>query len=141
MSRSPLTGTPDEPRRRHTSARRPTAGAPDDDAAAVLIARAELTSILGLDAAPVLARVHRWDDIMPRYTVGHRARVTQIRERLTETLRSTWRAFTIAPITSPDTTGSPRRGATLEGMMEALGVAAELCAATAALIATGRPAR
>jgi oxygen-dependent protoporphyrinogen oxidase len=61
-------------------------------------ARAELTSILGLDAVPVLTRVQRWDDTMPRYTVGHRARVQQIRQRLT-----TWPGLAVA--------GSPYDGA------------------------------
>jgi oxygen-dependent protoporphyrinogen oxidase len=53
-----------------------------DDVELVRIARDELASVLGLRAEPVLARVHRWPESMPRYTVGYLDQVAAIREQL-----------------------------------------------------------
>ena len=50
----------------------------EDDAALVGRARAELREALGITAAPVLARLHRWPASMPQYCVGHLARVEAI---------------------------------------------------------------
>jgi len=73
--------------------------APADDIEAVQTARSELADILGIDATPLLPRVHRWQGVMPHHTIGHRARIEQIRQRL-----STWpglAASRAAPSTVP----------------------------------------
>jgi oxygen-dependent protoporphyrinogen oxidase len=49
----------------------------DDDALADL-ARAELRSMMGIKAAPVLTRVYRWRKANPQYEVGHQERVAAI---------------------------------------------------------------
>lgn len=49
-----------------------------DDAALVALARAELREVLGVGAEPRFARVARWVDAMPQYTLGHRERVARI---------------------------------------------------------------
>jgi oxygen-dependent protoporphyrinogen oxidase len=49
-----------------------------DQESLVDLARRELEATLGLTAGPVLARVHAWHDVMPQYTVGHAARVSEI---------------------------------------------------------------
>jgi oxygen-dependent protoporphyrinogen oxidase len=51
------------------------------DDALVARARGELGEALGVTAAPVLTRLHRWPASMPQYHVGHLARVETI-ERL-----------------------------------------------------------
>lgn len=40
----------------------------------------ELRDLMGIDAEPVLARVFRWIDSMPQYTIGHEERVAEIEE-------------------------------------------------------------
>jgi len=45
------------------------------------LARGELSATLGITAAPVLRRLHRWDKGMPQYTVGHHRRVETINAR------------------------------------------------------------
>lgn len=45
------------------------------------LASAELSATLGITAAPVLQRLHRWDMGMPQYTVGHVRRVDAINAR------------------------------------------------------------
>ena len=45
------------------------------------IARAELRAIVGIDQAPVLARVYRWPRAMPQYQVGHVHRLEAIGAR------------------------------------------------------------
>jgi oxygen-dependent protoporphyrinogen oxidase len=45
----------------------------------------DLAPILGLSAAPLLARVHRWIAASPQYDVGHLARIGRIDARLAET--------------------------------------------------------
>ena len=52
------------------------------DAALVEIARHELHSILGLDAAPLFHTIHRWPGSMAQYTVGHSKRIQEIQERV-----------------------------------------------------------
>lgn len=47
----------------------------------VAIVREELNDIMGIDAEPVLARVFRWKNSMPQYTIGHLERVERIEER------------------------------------------------------------
>ena len=46
------------------------------------LARGELAATLGIRAEPVLTRVHRWIQAMPRYTLGHPRRLAAIQERL-----------------------------------------------------------
>ncbi len=48
----------------------------------VALAREELRVSLGVTAEPVLVRVHRWEGVMPQYTVGHRDRVARVEELL-----------------------------------------------------------
>jgi protoporphyrinogen/coproporphyrinogen III oxidase len=54
----------------------------EDDAALVARARTELRDVLGIAAAPVLTRLHRWPASMPQYQVGHLARVETIEQAL-----------------------------------------------------------
>ncbi|MFJ5727613.1 protoporphyrinogen oxidase [Streptomyces paradoxus] len=53
-----------------------------DDAELVEVSRQDLKAATGLDAAPVAARVTRWDDGLPQYPVGHHARVARVREHV-----------------------------------------------------------
>ncbi len=46
------------------------------------IARQELKEIMGIVAEPVLARVYKWINAMPQYTIGHEQRVSEIEEML-----------------------------------------------------------
>jgi oxygen-dependent protoporphyrinogen oxidase len=48
----------------------------------VEITKAEMRSILGLTAEPVFARVYRWINGMPQYTMGHLGRVAEIEHRV-----------------------------------------------------------
>jgi oxygen-dependent protoporphyrinogen oxidase len=50
----------------------------EDDAALVDRVREELGEALGITAAPVLTRRHRWPASMPQYRVGHLSRVEAI---------------------------------------------------------------
>ncbi len=50
----------------------------------VQIARDELGEIIGLEGSPVVTRVVRWNQAMPQYHVGHRARVEQIEKSIAE---------------------------------------------------------
>lgn len=45
-------------------------------------ARGELTGTLGVTAHPVLAVIHRWELVMPQYTVGHRQRMQEVQHLL-----------------------------------------------------------
>lgn len=51
----------------------------------VAAAQADLAAVLGIRGSPVLARVVRWPDAMPLYTVGHPERVRAIEASLAET--------------------------------------------------------
>lgn len=55
------------------------------DRALIQVARNDLR-LIGVDARPVLTRVHRWSwlDGMPQYVLGHPERVARIEERLAE---------------------------------------------------------
>ena len=48
---------------------------PDEDL--IALARSELKTLLGLEAAPVISRVFRWRDANTQYEVGHLERVAQ----------------------------------------------------------------
>ncbi len=48
----------------------------------ISMVRKELKEIMGIDAEPVLARVFRWINSMPQYTIGHEERISWIEERL-----------------------------------------------------------
>lgn len=51
-----------------------------NDEEMIRMVRDELRDIMGIDAEPVLARVFRWVNSMPQYTVGHEERVAAIEE-------------------------------------------------------------
>jgi oxygen-dependent protoporphyrinogen oxidase len=53
-----------------------------DDGEMLGMVREELRDIMGIEAEPVLARVFRWRNSMPQYTIGHEERVAWIDERL-----------------------------------------------------------
>jgi oxygen-dependent protoporphyrinogen oxidase len=53
-----------------------------DDADLVRLSREDLAEAVGLRAAPVAARVTRWDAGLPQYPVGHLDRVARIREHV-----------------------------------------------------------
>ena len=55
-------------------------GLPDD--AVVELVRRELRELMGIDAAPRLARVYRWERSMPQYEVGHLERVAAVERAL-----------------------------------------------------------
>lgn len=55
-----------------------------DDQAMVDAVRDEFRALLGIAAEPILARVRRWENAMPQYTVGHLARVAEIERGLAE---------------------------------------------------------
>ncbi len=46
----------------------------------VEIARSELADLMGLKAAPILARVYRWVKANPQYDIGHLERVSQMHQ-------------------------------------------------------------
>lgn len=58
---------------------------PLSDDALVEMARNELRSIMGLQAAPVFHSIARWPDSMAQYSVGHEQRVSRI-ESILETI-------------------------------------------------------
>ncbi len=53
-----------------------------EDEELIPLVRAELQSILGIDAEPLLARVYRWPRAMPQYNLGHPEILTSLAERL-----------------------------------------------------------
>jgi oxygen-dependent protoporphyrinogen oxidase len=53
-----------------------------DDRDVVAGALEALRPILGIEGDPLVARVHRWREALPRYAVGHPARVEAIERRL-----------------------------------------------------------
>ncbi len=55
-----------------------------DDDELIRIAQAEIADGVGASAGPVGAVVTRWGGSLPQYAVGHRARVSRIREAVTE---------------------------------------------------------
>jgi oxygen-dependent protoporphyrinogen oxidase len=52
------------------------------DDALVELVRAELREVLGINAAPTLVRVNRYDRVMPQYNLGHVERLERIETRL-----------------------------------------------------------
>ena len=53
-----------------------------DDAALIAAARRELAGFLGYRAEPLFARVDRWMQAMPQYTLGHVERIREIEDRV-----------------------------------------------------------
>jgi oxygen-dependent protoporphyrinogen oxidase len=53
---------------------------PLSDEALIAAARAELRSIMGVEAEPVFHNIARWPNSMAQYTVGHQQRVARIEE-------------------------------------------------------------
>lgn len=64
-----------------------------DDEALVSTVRAELRSILGVTAEPMLARLSRWPAGYPQYDVGHLERVREIEAALPPGLRVAGSAY------------------------------------------------
>ena len=62
----------------------PEALAHDDDELVRLAAR-DLYKIAGVTPRPIASKVTRWDNALPQYTVGHRARMARVREVLVDT--------------------------------------------------------
>lgn len=58
-----------------------------DDDRLLTAARAELRLALGIQAAPVLQQIIRWDRAIPQYHVGHLERVARIEQRLAQHAR------------------------------------------------------
>jgi oxygen-dependent protoporphyrinogen oxidase len=56
--------------------------AEQDDAALITLAREELRTIMGIDAAPILARAYRWHKANPQYNLGHSSRLREIEDSL-----------------------------------------------------------
>jgi oxygen-dependent protoporphyrinogen oxidase len=56
---------------------------PFDDSALIQLVGEELGAILGIAAAPQLARVYRWELANPQYLVGHLQRVDAMERLLT----------------------------------------------------------
>jgi oxygen-dependent protoporphyrinogen oxidase len=55
-------------------------GRPDDEVAATI--HADLARVAGIWGTPVMSRVARWTNAMPRYTIGHLGRVAALEEAL-----------------------------------------------------------
>jgi oxygen-dependent protoporphyrinogen oxidase len=53
-----------------------------DDTDLVRLSREDLGEAVGLTAAPVAARVTRWENGLPQYPVGHLSRVARVREHV-----------------------------------------------------------
>ena len=58
--------------------------AEQDESALIQLAREELQAIMGITAAPVLAKAYRWHKANPQYDVGHSQRLAAIDRRLAE---------------------------------------------------------
>jgi protoporphyrinogen/coproporphyrinogen III oxidase len=52
--------------------------AEQDDAALIALALEELRTIMGITAAPVLAKAYRWNKANPQYDIGHGERINEI---------------------------------------------------------------
>jgi oxygen-dependent protoporphyrinogen oxidase len=102
---------------------RPDLAALDDDALLGAVRR-ELAALLGIEASPVLVRVHRHPRAMPQYVVGHLARVAAIEARV-----STLPALTLV--------GSAYHGVGIPDCVRTAEAAADSIAGTRALQAGG----
>jgi oxygen-dependent protoporphyrinogen oxidase len=51
---------------------------PWDDAGLLAVARDELSLTLGINTAPLLSRIYRWERAMPQYKLGHPERLQRI---------------------------------------------------------------
>jgi len=54
------------------------------DAALIELARQELLTTMGINASPVLEKVFRWQKANPQYEVGHRARLAEIDQLISQ---------------------------------------------------------
>lgn len=52
------------------------------DSEMIKLVREELKDIMGIDAEPVIAKVFRWINSMPQYTIGHEERISWIDEKV-----------------------------------------------------------
>jgi oxygen-dependent protoporphyrinogen oxidase len=57
----------------------------EDDDSIIATVLAEVGPLLGITGSPLLARVHRWENAMPQYEVGHLGRVDAITDTLSQT--------------------------------------------------------
>jgi len=57
----------------------------EDDDGLVATVLAEIRPLLGITGRPLLARLHRWEDAMPQYDMGHLGRVEAITDALSQT--------------------------------------------------------
>jgi protoporphyrinogen/coproporphyrinogen III oxidase len=57
----------------------------EDDDSLIATVVAEIGPLLGITGSPLLARVHRWENAMPQYEVGHLGRVDAITDTLSQT--------------------------------------------------------
>jgi oxygen-dependent protoporphyrinogen oxidase len=57
--------------------------AEQDEPALIELARTELRTIMGVTAAPVLAKAYRWLKANPQYELGHERRIREIEQSLT----------------------------------------------------------
>jgi oxygen-dependent protoporphyrinogen oxidase len=62
-------------------ARDPDAAALDDEALLDLV-RHDLSTSMGIEAAPDMVRIYRYPRAIPQYTLGHLARLSAVRDRL-----------------------------------------------------------
>lgn len=88
-----------------------------DDEAMLASVRAEFADLLGIHAAPTLSRVHRWENSMPQYALGHLERVARI-----ETLSASLPGIELA--------GNAYRGVGIPDCIRDAEAAAERVAAT-----------
>ena len=58
--------------------------AEQDEPALIELARNELRTIMGITAAPILAKAYRWNKANPQYDLGHGSRITEIEQSLTD---------------------------------------------------------
>lgn len=56
-----------------------------DDGELVRLAARDLQRLAAVVPRPIASKVTRWDNALPQYTVGHRARMTRVREVLVDT--------------------------------------------------------
>ncbi len=80
---------------------------PDDEIAAIV--HADLARVAGVRGAPAFSRVARWVDAMPRYTVGHLARVAALDAAMTAAPRVAVTGAALRGVGVPDCVEQGRR--------------------------------
>ena len=82
-----------------------------NEGAMVAAVREEFSALLGLNADPILARVRRWPNAMPQYSVGHIERVARIERELLELPNLTLAGAAYRGVGVPDCVHSAERAA------------------------------